>query len=212
MLCGPTVLGYSFTLNRWLSFSVDHLSEITWRHVNEALNDLPIPIAQKQDIARRLTGANYQGQIFLRCNQPGTILLLSTPHGTDRVSIAQQIADMMKVPLYTVRGPELGPSLSQAASSLKVAVELASRWRAVLLIDECDELLEPGRSAENDETASNVLQEGLQSYRSIVLIAVDTASAAKIDAAFRKRLYCELDCGDLGGAASSPVTAAAAVH
>lgn len=52
------------------------------------------------------------------------------------------VADYTKRPLYTVSCGELGIESSSVERNLKTALDLATTWNAIILIDEADIFLE----------------------------------------------------------------------
>ncbi|KID64764.1 ATPase, partial [Metarhizium majus ARSEF 297] len=70
-----------------------------------------------------------------------TILLVGTP-GTGKTLTAEAVADKVRRPLYILSAGELGQEAQKVEEKLKHVVELTEKWRAVLLLDECDVFLE----------------------------------------------------------------------
>lgn len=48
----------------------------------------------------------------------------------------------MRQPLYFMNASELGENAAEVEESLGQVLELASKWNAILLLDECDMFLE----------------------------------------------------------------------
>lgn len=61
-------------------------------------------------------------------------------HSTDQFT--EDIADYTKIPLYTVSCGELGIDSDGIEKNLKEALDLATTWNAIILIDEADIFLE----------------------------------------------------------------------
>ena len=53
-----------------------------------------------------------------------------------------KVAEEMKKPLYSMSAGELGHTAGEVEQQLHKVLELSTKWRAVLLIDECDVFLE----------------------------------------------------------------------
>ena len=53
-----------------------------------------------------------------------------------------KVAEEMKKPLYSMSAGELGSTAEEVERQLHQVLELSTKWRAVLLIDECDVFLE----------------------------------------------------------------------
>jgi hypothetical protein len=52
------------------------------------------------------------------------------------------VAEEMRQPLYFMNASELGETAAEVEESLGQVLELASKWNAILLLDECDMFLE----------------------------------------------------------------------
>ena len=53
-----------------------------------------------------------------------------------------KVAEEMKKPLYSMSAGELGSTAGEVEDQLHKVLELSTKWRAILLIDECDVFLE----------------------------------------------------------------------
>jgi SpoVK/Ycf46/Vps4 family AAA+-type ATPase len=69
-------------------------------------------------------------------------MLLSGKPGVGKTLTAEAVAEHMQCPLHSITSGDLGLRPSEVEESLTSALELVSRWNAVLLIDECDVFLE----------------------------------------------------------------------
>jgi hypothetical protein len=54
----------------------------------------------------------------------------------------------MHRPLYSMSAGELGETAAEVEDSLELVLELASKWDAILLLDECDMFLEARTAAD----------------------------------------------------------------
>ena len=61
---------------------------------------------------------------------------------------AESIAELLKRPLYSVAIGELGTTPDKLEDKLRDILDMASRWNAVILLDEADVFLE--KRADND--------------------------------------------------------------
>ncbi|RDL38442.1 uncharacterized protein BP5553_02782 [Venustampulla echinocandica] len=85
----------------------------------------------------------------------GMIFLLHGVPGVGKTLTAESVADYTKRPLYTVSCGELGVGTDCVENNLSSALELATKWNAIALIDEADVFLEQ-RSAHDLERNSLV--------------------------------------------------------
>lgn len=54
----------------------------------------------------------------------------------------------MRQPLYLISASELGETAVEVEESLEQVLELTSKWKAILLLDECDMFLEARSTAD----------------------------------------------------------------
>ncbi|CAG8976261.1 hypothetical protein HYALB_00009436 [Hymenoscyphus albidus] len=78
----------------------------------------------------------------------GFIMLLSGDPGVGKTLTAESAAEEMHQPLYSMSAGELGETASEVEDSLELVLELASKWNAILLLDECDIFLEARTSSD----------------------------------------------------------------
>jgi hypothetical protein len=74
----------------------------------------------------------------------------------------ESVADITKRPLYTISSGELGISPTMVEENLQAALDLATAWNAIVLIDEADVFLEQ-RSSNDLERNSLVSSKSLLS-------------------------------------------------
>lgn len=68
----------------------------------------------------------------------GVVVLASGPAGVGKTLSAETYSELIQRPLYSVQSAQLGINVDKIEINLKTVLERASRWRAVLLIDEAD--------------------------------------------------------------------------
>lgn len=162
LLCSPTVRAYSLKLKQWGLFSVSDITPISFN--DTAFPNLMLPPTYKELIlsfveAHPITSAqepeNNDSTSSSFSSSPemkfddliegkglGVILLLVGNPGTGKTLTAEAVADRVRRPLYVLSAGELGQSAHDVEVRLRDALELAERWDAVLLFDECDIFLQ----------------------------------------------------------------------
>lgn len=68
----------------------------------------------------------------------GTVILADGPPGVGKTLTAEAVAELSKRPLYVADVGEIGIDLDSVEDKLKLVLERASKWNAVLLLDEAD--------------------------------------------------------------------------
>ena len=170
LLCAPTVRGYSLKLQDWGNFDVPDIAPIAFNDI--AFPNLMLPPTYKDLIlsfveAHPSSALSPRGSSNDNKNiadQPpldddeddnppkfddliegkglGVVLLLVGNPGTDTTLTAEAVADKVRRPLYVLSAGELGQQVADVERRLRNALELAERWDAVLLFDECDVFLQ----------------------------------------------------------------------
>ena len=116
------------------------------------------------------------------------ILLLSGPPGVGKTLTAESVAENMRAPLYMIASSDLGSRTSEVETNLSNILEMASKWNAVLLLDEADVFLEERSShdLERNKLVSIFLRI-LEYYSGILFLTTNRAS--NIDPAFQSRIH-----------------------
>lgn len=97
----------------------------------------------------------------------------------------------MKVPLYIISASDLGASGAGLESSLSSVLEMATKWKAVLLLDEADVFLEQRSS--HDLTRNqlvSVFLRMLEYYEGVLFLTTNRVEV--IDPAFQSRIHLSL--------------------
>lgn len=69
--------------------------------------------------------------------------------------LTRQVAEHLRVPLYTMSAGELGENASDVEETLERILDLSTKWNAILLLDECDIFLEQRR--DNDLVRNKIV-------------------------------------------------------
>lgn len=123
---------------------------------------------------------------FVKGKGKGLIGLLLGPPGTGKTLTAEAIAEIAEMPLYSVTSGTLGSSASSLERGLQQCLQLARRWRAVLLLDEADVFLARRDMADLERNAVvSVFLRELEYYQGVMLLT--TNQGHLIDEAFQSK-------------------------
>ncbi len=102
----------------------------------------------------------------------------------------------MKAPLYMMSAGDLGLTSSDVESSLSNVLEMATKWNAILLLDEADVFLEQRSShdLERNKLVSIFLRI-LEYYEGILFLTTNRVD--NIDAAFQSRIHISMQYNEL---------------
>jgi SpoVK/Ycf46/Vps4 family AAA+-type ATPase len=146
---------------------------------------------------QRTTDPNSQGfDDIVKGKGRGLILVLHGPPGVGKTLTAECVAEFSHRPLYIVSSGDLGTSSSVLDERLGRTLDLASTWKAVLLIDEADVFLER-RSLHDMERNSlvSIFLRTLEYYSGILFMT--TNRVRTFDDAFKSRIHVPLKYEEL---------------
>ena len=106
------------------------------------------------------------------------------------------VAESIKAPLYMMSAGDLGLDSSEVESSLSNVLEMATKWNAILLLDEADVFLEQ-RSAHDLERNKlvSIFLRILEYYEGILFLTTNRVD--NIDAAFQSRIHISMQYNEL---------------
>jgi AAA+ superfamily predicted ATPase len=109
---------------------------------------------------------------------------------------AESVAEEMKAPLYMMSAGDLGSDPRTVDSTLKDVLEMCTKWKAILLLDEADVFLEQRslHEIERNKLVSIFLRT-LEYYEGIMFLTTNRVNT--FDAAFQSRIHISLEYNDL---------------
>ncbi|KAJ9120897.1 hypothetical protein QFC22_002832 [Naganishia vaughanmartiniae] len=198
-LLPASIHGFSFTLKRWGELLIDRLSSVKWNPL--AFDRLVIPQDYRRTIealvdvhSGKLKGGLIQDVV--KGKGDGLIIALHGTPGTGKTLTAEAVSEHLKRPLYTISAGELGTTIVNLERKLQDTLELATSWKAVLLIDEADIFLEKRSTANIERNAMVGIFLKLLEYFSGVLI-LTTNRLSEFDEAFESRFSVTLSFNGL---------------
>ena len=141
MICDYQVPGFVLYDKKWCLFSVDFIQPVQFN--TKAFKSLLLPQKHKELIHALV---KYHGtddfDDLIKGKGRGLIFVLYGEPGVGKTFTAESIADDTKRPLYALNTGELGVTPDSVETNLTTALKLATRWGAIVLIDEADVFLE----------------------------------------------------------------------
>ncbi|PGH19285.1 hypothetical protein AJ80_04038 [Polytolypa hystricis UAMH7299] len=207
LVCSPTVLGFSFGSKIWAEFAIDNIGEIDWSPA--AFDHLVLPAKKKELVmalgeSRMGEGNETRFDDFITNKGRGVIVLLSGPPGVGKTLTAEALSERFKSPLYSISAGQLSSEAEVLDYQLDQTFETASRWKALLLLDEADVFLTQ-RSSEHihrNRLVATFLQK-LEYFEGILFLTTNQPNG--LDTAILNRVHLSLKYSDLGNDARKDI-------
>ncbi|KAJ7047085.1 P-loop containing nucleoside triphosphate hydrolase protein [Mycena alexandri] len=197
MICTPIVLGFCFGVKMWGGFAIDRLTDIDWS--DEAFRSLVLGPKQKKLVHSLFKAHTARAALFddvVKGKGKGLIGLFSGSPGCGKTLTAEAVAEITRRPLYSVSAGELGTQPKELDERLKLIMEVAQTWNAVLLLDEAEVFLQ--RRSMTDVTRNalvSIFLRQLEYYQGILILT--TNLIAQCDPAFESRIHFSIHYPDL---------------
>jgi len=194
----PWVPGFSFSAKQWGECNIEQVEDIKFN--TKAYDQLVLPnrevdgmeIAPKKMIRSLVEHGAVGFTDVIADKGGGIIFLLHGPPGTGKTLTAEAIADLLERPLYSVSVGELGTKTEELEKNLRMVLEVATLWNAVLLIDEADIFLEKRTPRDIERNALvAIFLRMLEYYQGVLFLT--TNRVKQFDPAFNSRLSIALD-------------------
>jgi len=204
LYCHPMIEGFSLKTKQWGTMNVDDLEPVTYDSM--AYEYLVLEQKKKKVIrcfvedhftaeGTEMDKANTNSPIVLQKSQ-GKIFLLQGPCGTGKTLTAEAISDLVQCPLYSIAVGELGCDPIAMEKKLSQVLNLATQWKAVVLIDEADIFLERRTTSDIQRNALvGIFLRVLEYYRGILFLTTNRIES--FDEAFFSRCSVNLHYPEL---------------
>jgi DNA polymerase III delta prime subunit len=204
-LAPAIVYGFAFSIKQWGCFPVTGFSEISFddhafdHHL--VMNDnaqkkmlLGLVSQYLQDPPEAENNNNVAEVDVVPSIDPisnkgeGCIFLCYGPPGTGKTLTAESVAEKLHRPLWAVSASELSFEVDKLEQKLVQIFDIASSWRAVLLLDEADIYLEKRTSAVDPKrnAMTGVFLRLLEYYKGVLFLTTNRVTT--FDDAFCSRI------------------------
>lgn len=202
LICSPTVLGFSLGIKMWAEFAVDDIKDIEWQPA--ALSHLQIREKTKRAIQalleahiKRASAHSFSFDDLIAGKGQGFNVLMYGPPGSGKTLTAEVLSEYFQMALYSVSAGELGRTAEELEQRLPLIFERASKWNALLLLDEADVFLEQRSIGDiNRNALVCVFLRTLEYYQGIMFFT--TNRVKQIDPAIASRIHFKIKYDNLG--------------
>lgn len=200
------VSGFALGEKKWVDFYIDKLTPIDWNA--NVFDQLVLPASQKS-LVKALVESHVREGVdgfddIIRGKGKGLISILHGPPGVGKTLTAESVAEHTRRPLYAVSSGELGTNPTELEENLSRILDVATVWKAVLLLDEADVFLEK-RSLHDLKRNSlvSIFLRLLEYYQGILFLTSNRVTS--FDEAFQSRIHVALKYNKLDEGARTKV-------
>lgn len=193
LLANFLIPGFALSEKKWIDFYVDKLEPIAWN--TNVFDQLVLPTSQKSLVKALVESHVREGadgfDDIIKGKGKGLISILHGPPGVGKTLTAESVAEHTRRPLYSVSSGELGTNPSELEQNLSRILDVATVWKAVLLLDEADVFLEE-RSLHDLKRNSlvSIFLRLLEYYQGILFLTSNRVKS--FDEAFQSRIHVAL--------------------
>jgi hypothetical protein len=131
-----------------------HVKDVEPYQYDDSLGDKLVLPEDTADVLYALVrGADEVMEDIIEGKTGGTIVICTGPPGTGKTLTAEAFSEIVRKPLYTVQCSQLGMTPTDLEKHLSTVLQRATRWKALLLIDEADVYIRE----RGDEIAQNAI-------------------------------------------------------
>ncbi|KAJ7775948.1 hypothetical protein DFH07DRAFT_911992 [Mycena maculata] len=205
LLLTPTIVyGFSLGDKIWLEFDITKVAPVSWNE--DAFANLVLP-ADRKTLLRSLVEAHHEEagfDDFVKGKGAGLVVNLFGPPGVGKTFSAEATSEHVKRPLYVIGGGDLGTRAADLDMALERVFDVATAWKAIVLIDEADVFLERRSLHDLERNAMvAVFLRHVEYYRGILFLTTNRVQA--FDEAFLSRIHVALHFGELSEASRTQV-------
>ena len=164
-----------------LAFNLEKHQQV-WVHIKqvedyvydkEIGSKLVLPDFQMDLIQLLMQHDHAEFKDIIRGKSGGSIVLCAGVPGTGKTLTAEVFSEKMERPLYTVQSSQLGTTATTLETELKTVLARATRWGAILLIDEADVFIHERGNDINQNAVVGVFLRVLEYYQGILFLTTN---------------------------------------
>ena len=167
-------------------FVLVHVRNLTpYVYDKAAAGKLVLPEDTKSLITILVRGSSEVMEDIIKGKTGGTIVISTGPPGTGKTLTAEVFAEEIERPLYVVQCSQLGTDEERVEKQLQKVLTRASRWNAILLIDEADVYVHERGADIQQNAIVGVFLRVLEHYRGVLFLTSNRSTV--IDDAIMSR-------------------------
>jgi hypothetical protein len=152
-------------------FVLIHVRNLTpYVYDKSAIAKLVLPEDTKSLVQILVQGSSEIMDDIIQGKTGGTIVIATGPPGTGKTLTAEVFSEEIEKPLYVVQCSQLGTNENNVEKELQHVLDRASRWRAILLIDEADVYVHERGDSIQQNAIVGVFLRVLEHYRGVLFL------------------------------------------
>jgi hypothetical protein len=164
----PYLKVFDLQRHEFVLIHVRNLSPYTYDKA--AIAKLVLPEDVKSLVQILVQGSSEIMDDIIQGKTGGTIVIATGPPGTGKTLTAEVFAEEIEKPLYVVQCSQLGTNENNVEKELQHVLDRASRWRAILLIDEADVYVHERGDSIQQNAIVGVFLRVLEHYRGVLFL------------------------------------------
>ncbi len=164
----PYVKVFNLQTHQFVSIHVSYLVE--YEYDQQVIHKLILPDDRKQLIGMLVAGSSQLMEDIVKGKTGGVIVITVGPPGTGKTLTAQVFSEQIKRPLYEVQCSQLGTDEEALEKQLSSVLTRATRWNAILLIDEADVYIHERGDDIHQNAIVGVFLRVLETYRGVLFM------------------------------------------
>ena len=170
----PLIRCFDLSENHSVIVHIENLEE--YKYDKEVIHKLVIKPTHKDllDILIRSSETVYED--IIKGKSGGIIVMCSGWAGVGKTLTAETYSEYMQKPLYKVQSSQLGIDVEQVEKNLKAALDNASRWKAIMLIDEADTYIHERGDDIQQNCIVGVFLRLLEYYKGVLFMTTNRAT------------------------------------
>lgn len=170
----PYVKVFNLQTHQFVSIHVCFLVE--YEYDEQVIHKLILPEDRKQLIGMLVAGSSQLMEDIVKGKTGGVIVITVGPPGTGKTLTAQVFSEQIKRPLYEVQCSQLGTDEESLEKQLNSVLTRATRWNAILLIDEADVYIHERGDDIHQNAIVGVFLRVLETYRGVLFMTSNRAT------------------------------------
>lgn len=170
----PYVQVFDLEKHDYVNIHVRNLEPYTYD--NSLFDKLVLPGDTKDLIHILVSGSADRLDDIVAGKTGGTIIIATGPPGTGKTLTAEVFSETICKPLYVVQCSQLGTDEEALEKHLRMVLDRAARWRAILLIDEADVYVHERGNDVQQNAIVGVFLRVLEYYRGILFLTSNRAT------------------------------------